>query len=86
MEITSTRGYASSNPKPQQSLTQLISLYKDAPQEELTLDDFERIALDRLQLLRGIEKCNTSGFVGAEFDSKIEKVSNRSIQLLIKLI
>lgn len=38
--------------------TQLLSFYNEAPQEELSLDEFEIFALDRLQLLRGIESAN----------------------------
>ena len=29
------------------SITQLLSLYHDAPQQEITLDEFELFALDR---------------------------------------
>ena len=33
-----------------------LSLYSEHPKEEITLDEFELFALDRLQLLRGIEQ------------------------------
>lgn len=45
----------------------LLSLYIDPPQQELTLDEFEVISLDRLQLLRAIELLKTKG--GIEGDS-----------------
>jgi hypothetical protein len=54
---------------------QLISLYHDIPQEELTVDEFEMMALDRLQLLRGIEVLQTRGFDGKELNNKIYAVS-----------
>lgn len=34
---------------------QVISMYTEAPFEEITLDEFELVALDRLQVLRKIE-------------------------------
>lgn len=39
----------------------LLSLYTDPPQQELTLDEFEVISLDRLQLLRAIELLKAKG-------------------------
>ena len=42
--------------KEKKSITQLLSLYNEPPQEELTLDEFERVALDRLQLRRSLEE------------------------------
>lgn len=58
----------------QRSTAQLLSLYNDPPQEELSLDEFELVALDRLQLLRGIEQLKTRGFVGSDYDSRLTKV------------
>lgn len=51
-----------------------LSLYNEVPQEELTLDEFEVFALDRLQLLRGIEVLRTRGFDGKEFSEKLQLV------------
>jgi hypothetical protein len=53
----------------------LLSLYNEAPQEELTLDEFELYSLDRLQLLRGIEALRTKGYEGAELEAKMSQVS-----------
>mmetsp|Transcript_21947 Transcript_21947/g.36751 ORF Transcript_21947/g.36751 Transcript_21947/m.36751 type:complete len:529 (+) Transcript_21947:67-1653(+) len=39
----------------------LLSLYHEPPQQELTLDEFEIMSLDRLQLLRSIEILKTKG-------------------------
>jgi hypothetical protein len=53
----------------------LLSFYNEAPQDELTLDEFELFSLDRLQLLRGIETLRTKGFEGLDLIKGIEKVS-----------
>lgn len=37
-----------------------ISMYNEAPFEEITLDEFELVALDRLQVLRKIEDLKVS--------------------------
>lgn len=39
---------------------QVISMYTEAPFEEITLDEFELMALDRLQVLRKIEDLKAS--------------------------
>jgi hypothetical protein len=44
----------------------LLSLYADPPQHELTLDEFEVISLDRLQLLRSIDVLKTKGATEGE--------------------
>ena len=46
------------------------------PNEELTLEEFELYALDRLQLLRSIENLKTRGFDGNEFNLKLKEVKN----------
>ena len=56
------------------STAQLFSLYSDLPQEEHSLDEFEPVALERLQLLRGIEQLKTRGFVGSDYESRLTKV------------
>jgi hypothetical protein len=52
-----------------------LSLYYDPPNMELTLDEFELLSLDRLQLLRGIEQLKTRGFEAKQLSSKIQEVS-----------
>jgi len=47
---------------------QLLSLYSEPPQQELTLDEFEVVSLDRLQLLRSIDVLKTKG--GTEGESQ----------------
>lgn len=52
-----------------------LSFYMDPPTEELTLDEFELLSLDRLQLLRSIEMLKTRGFEDLEFNRKVQEVS-----------
>ena len=75
MQFNVTRVDTATRFKEKKSITQLLSLYNEPPQEELTLDEFERVALDRLQLLRAIEILNTRGFLGDEFKAQLKPVS-----------
>eukprot|EP00624_Nannochloropsis_granulata_P007355 evm.model.NODE_7315_length_18975_cov_30.659973.2 len=54
--------------------TKLLSLYNTAPQAEITLEEFELYALDRLQVLRTIESLRLRGVKGDEFKMKLEEV------------
>lgn len=54
-----------------------ISMYAAAPEEEISLDEFELFALDRLQLLRGIESLKTRGIDGAELNTKLNQLENK---------
>ena len=56
-----------------------LSFYNEAPQDELTLDEFELFSLDRLQLLRGIETSRTKGYEGKEFTEELRRVSVREM-------
>lgn len=62
------------------SLDKLVSLYTDPPAEEITLDEFELFALDRLQLLRGIESLRTRG-IEEEFDVKLKQLETKYMPL-----
>lgn len=75
MKIVSTRiDRLPGDRSERKSATQLLSLYNEAPLDELTLDEFEIFALDRLQLLRGIETLKTRGLEGQEFNAKVTMV------------
>jgi DNA primase large subunit len=52
----------------------LLSFYSDAPQEELTMDEFETYAFDRLRLLRKVEEFRTRGFTGNELETKMNQL------------
>jgi len=54
--------------------TKLLSLYNTAPEAEITLEEFELYALDRLQVLRTIESLRLRGIKGDEFKMKLEEV------------
>lgn len=58
-----------------------VSLYIDPPSEEITLDEFELYALDRLQLLRGIESLRTRGFEGNDYDNKVKQLESKYMPL-----
>jgi hypothetical protein len=75
MDITATKVDRSGG-KATIAADRLISLYEQPPNEELTLDEFELFALDRLQLLRGIENLKTRGFDGDEYKSKLNEVGS----------
>ena len=51
-----------------------LSMYANPPTEELTIDDFELFALDRLQLLRGLELLKTRGVTDTTLEDKIRQV------------
>jgi DNA primase large subunit len=57
------------------SRTSLVSLYSSPPTEELTLDEFELLAVDRLQLLRSIEQLKARGFEEEDLNRRIADVS-----------
>ena len=62
-------------------LDKVVSLYTDPPSEEITLDEFELYALDRLQLLRGVESLRTRGFEGVEYDNKLKQLQSKYMPL-----
>jgi DNA primase large subunit len=62
-----------------QSSTISLSLYNIPPEEELSLDEFELLSLDRLQLLRSIEIMKTRGFEEAELNSKIMEAEKKHL-------
>lgn len=70
----------------------LLSLYAEPPQQELTLDEFEVVSLDRLQLLRSIDVLKTKGGTEGEanfnhqlYEVMVTMVRNSVIVLLILL-
>ena len=53
-----------------QSRTASLSLYTDPPGEEITIDEFELFALDRLQLLRNMEQARTRDGMDGPLDDQ----------------
>jgi DNA primase large subunit len=66
------------------SQAELISLYINAPQEEISLDEFELFALDRLSLLRAIEALKARGFQEEEFKVHMTKLESLHMPLKAK--
>lgn len=54
-----------------------LSLYLEAPAEELTIDEFELLSLDRLQLLRSIEQLKLRGFDESQVIAKIRELEKK---------
>ena len=52
----------------------LLSLYIEAPQEEISLDEFELFALDRLSLLRSIETLKARAGDSKDIVEKMKQV------------
>ncbi len=63
--------------KKQNGSNSLITLtfYNEPPTQEISLDEFEIFALDRLQLLRNIEKLKIGGYNEKELKEKIDMVT-----------
>ena len=56
----------------------ILSFYHDPPSQELSLDEFERYAFDRLTLLRKIEHYYTRITDHNELNAKIDQAENVS--------
>ncbi len=52
-----------------------LSMYNDPPSIEISLDEFELLALDRLQLLREVENCRVRDLNINDMKQKIDAVS-----------
>jgi len=59
----------------------LLSFYKSPPREEISIDEFENFALDRLQLLRAIEILRSRGIAGKEFKTEVERMERKLVPL-----
>jgi DNA primase large subunit len=57
--------------------SRLVTFYRDPPQEELSLDEFEQFAIDRLCLLRSIEQAQIRCTEEAELTKKIDQALNK---------
>jgi DNA primase large subunit len=58
-------------------------MYSEPPHEELSLDEFETFALDRLRLLRGIEGLSLKGYDARDLAAKIRLLQNKYMPLRI---
>jgi len=59
----------------------LVSLYEAPPKEELTLDEFECFAVDRLKILRTIDALKQKGFKPRELEAELAPVLAASLPL-----
>ncbi|CAM9128454.1 unnamed protein product [Ectocarpus sp. 12 AP-2014] len=58
-----------------------ISMYNEAPFEEITLDEFELVALDRLQVLRKIEDLKARNVRGEDFRRALRESLHKYMKL-----
>ena len=77
MELKTSRIESASGALKRSNVTRGLSLYKQPPEEDITVDEFELLALDRLQLLRSIESLKTRGVDGEEFNSKMAQLEKK---------
>ncbi|CAN0069231.1 unnamed protein product, partial [Discosporangium mesarthrocarpum] len=59
----------------------MISMYTEAPYEEITLDEFELIALDRLQVLRRIEDLKARNFRGEDYKRSLREALHKYMRI-----
>eukprot|EP00743_Colponemidia_sp_Colp-15_P006874 GILK01007417.1.p1 GENE.GILK01007417.1~~GILK01007417.1.p1 ORF type:complete len:450 (-),score=49.40 GILK01007417.1:147-1496(-) len=55
-----------------------LSLYLEPPREDITLEEFESFAMDRVQVLKGIETAMSRGSRGEELASFIDQLLKKS--------
>eukprot|EP00798_Chlamydomonas_sp_ICE-L_P028042 gene28042-31144_t len=58
----------------------LVTLYTELPSEDITLDEFERLALDRLRVLKGIEEFKLRGKSDAEVQSRANELLTKHLE------
>lgn len=66
-----------------------VNMYSESPQNIITLEEFEELALDRLQLLRIIEQASLKGFKQFSEDWKNtikEDLSKNGLKKCIRLM
>lgn len=74
-----SRGSGSSSSSSRQSRRRVaLSLYEEAPRHEITLNDFETLALDRLQLLKKIESAKLKKMNKAELNQAVQQLLKKS--------
>jgi len=63
------------------TIKEQVSLYREPPNVEITLDEFEDFALERLSLLRGIEQLKARGFEIKELMEKIGELERKHMRI-----
>lgn len=86
MNFITTQSTFKAEKKPSLEKKPLVSFYTDAPQMELSLDEFEMLSLDRLQMLRNVEQLKAKQFEEKEFNDKMKVVSTRRTPVYISRI
>ena len=58
----------------------LLSMYTDAPDGDISLEEFERFAVDRLHVLRGIEDLKAQNVKGEELEKGILRLASQYLK------
>ncbi|KAG1675409.1 hypothetical protein FOA52_012328 [Chlamydomonas sp. UWO 241] len=58
----------------------LLSMYAASPIEDISLDEFERLALERLRVLKGIEDLRLRGKTDAELQAKSRELTDKHLK------
>eukprot|EP00501_MAST-03F_sp_TOSAG23-6_P001327 GSMAST32.ASY1.ANO1.1375.1 assembled CDS len=61
-----------------------LSLYTIPPSQDVSLDEFESFAYDRLQVLQAIATAQDQGLKGEEFSAAVKKIHDRVLRLRFK--
>ncbi len=77
-------GGSSSRSFSKPSASKSLSLYMNPPTDEITLDEFEDFALERLTLLRGIEQLRARGFEQDELRKKVLELEKKHVPIRMK--
>mmetsp|Transcript_35010 Transcript_35010/g.58869 ORF Transcript_35010/g.58869 Transcript_35010/m.58869 type:complete len:513 (+) Transcript_35010:83-1621(+) len=59
-----------------------LTMYPAPPQEEVALEDFERTAIDRLRVLKGIEDAMTRGTKPTDMEVVVQKLQQQHLPLM----
>ena len=67
-------GGITNGPLQLQEASSILSFYETPPNSEISVEDFEMIALARLQVLRNLEQLKLRGIHGEDFRRKMDAV------------
>ena len=79
MLVGNRRSTARASAAPSQRVT--VSLYEKPPREEMTLEEFEVFAVDRLKVLRTIDALRQKGFKPKELEAELAPVVRELLPL-----
>ncbi|KAK9838163.1 hypothetical protein WJX81_005591 [Elliptochloris bilobata] len=63
-----------------ESISQRISMYLEPPPGEVTIEDFERVAIDRLRVLKGLEEARARGMKGEQLQAQAVSLAEKHLK------